>query len=129
MNDAIEPTEEDWRGRAEAAERDLAEAVRTAEQRVIRAELKSEALRAGMVDLDGIKLVETDALALDDKGEVAGAAQLMVQLKRSKPWLFGGFSTSSGAKAPSAQPPQQKLATEMSHDEWRCARADLLKRR
>jgi hypothetical protein len=129
MSDAIEPSEEDWRERAEAAERNLAETVHAAEQRLIRAELKAEALRAGMVDLDGIKLVETGALELDDKGELAGAAQLMVQLKRAKPWLFGGRSSSSGAMAPSAQPPQQRLATEMSHDEWRNARAQLVKRR
>ena len=129
MSDATQPPEEDWRGRAEAAERTLIDAVHAAEQRLIRAELKTEAMRAGMVDLDGIKLVETDGLALDDKGEVAGAAQLMVQLKRAKPWLFGGHSSSSGAKAPSAQPPQQRLATEMSHDEWRSARAELVKRK
>jgi hypothetical protein len=120
---------EDWRARAQAAERDLAETVRAAEQRLIRAELKAEALRAGMVDLDGIKLAEIDTLSIDDKGEVPGAAALMQQLKRAKPWLFGGVSTSSGARAPAAQPPQQKLATEMNHDEWRSARAELLKRR
>jgi hypothetical protein len=121
--------DEDWRARAEAAERDLADAVNAAEQRLIRAELKAEALRAGMVDLDGIKLADTAQLSIDDKGEVPGAAALMQQLKRAKPWLFGGVSTSSGAKAPPAQPPVQKLATEMGHDEWRSARADLLKRR
>jgi hypothetical protein len=33
------------------------------------------------------------------------------------------------ARAQAAQAPQQKLATEMSHEEWRSARADLLKRR
>ena len=129
MTDSIEPVEEDWRARAQSAERDLADAVQAAEQRLIRAELKAEALRAGMVDLDGIKLVEMEALALNEKGEIAGAAQLMVQLKRAKPWLFGGVSTSSGARAPSAQPPQQKQATEMSHEEWRTARAELVKRR
>jgi hypothetical protein len=129
MSDAIEPSEEDWRGRAETAERSLVEMLRAADQRLIRAELKAEALRAGMVDLDGIKLVETDALELNDNGELAGAAQLMLQLKRAKPWLFGGRSSSSGAKAPSAQPTQQRLATEMSHDEWRSARAEMVKRR
>ena len=121
--------DEDWRARAEAAERQLGEAVQAAEQRLIRAELKAEALRAGMVDLDGIKLMQTDTLALDDKGDVAGVSQVMAALKRAKPWLFGGHSSSSGAKAPAAQQPQNRLATEMSHDEWRSARADLLKRK
>jgi hypothetical protein len=128
MTDTTE-TDEDWQARAQAAEQQLADAVRAAEQRLIRAELKAEALRAGMVDMDGIRLIDIDGLTLNDKGELAGGAALMTQLKRSKPWLFGGHSTSSGAKAPAAQPPQQKLATEMSHDEWRSARAELVKRR
>jgi hypothetical protein len=124
-----ETEDHDWRSRAEQAERDLAEAVRAAEQRLIRAELKTEALRAGMVDLDGIKLVETDSLALDAHGEIKGATALMHQLRQAKPWLFGGTSSSSGARAPNAQPPQTRQATEMTHDEWRSARADLLRRR
>jgi hypothetical protein len=128
MTDTTE-TDEDWQARAQAAEQQLADAVRAAEQRLIRAELKAEALRAGMVDMDGIRLIDIDGLTLNDKGELAGGAALMTQLKRSKPWLFGGHSTSSGAKAPAPQPPQQKLATEMSHDEWRSARAELVKRR
>lgn len=129
MTDLAEPSAEDWRARAELAERTLTDAVQAAEQRLIRAELKAEGLRAGMVDLDGIKLVDTNALTLNEHGEVAGAPLLMANLKRAKPWLFGGHSTSTGAKPPNAQPPQQRLATEMSDAEWRAARADLVKRR
>jgi hypothetical protein len=128
MSDDPEPTADDWRQRAEAAERELANANSQAEQRLIRAELKAAALRAGMVDLDGIKLIDVDGLRIDEHGEVSGASSLMQQLKRSKPWLFGGQSSSTGAPVPVAQPPRQKMATEMSMDEWRSARADLLKR-
>ena len=50
-------------------------------------------------------------------------AELMAQLRRAKPWLFGGTSSSSPASPPPAQPPRQKLATEMTDDEYRRRRA------
>ena len=118
-----------WRERAETAEKELAELMSATERKLVRAELRAAALQAGMVDLDGIALIDSGAIKLDDQGSLANATSLMGQLRRAKPWLFGGTSTSSGAGAPVAQPPRAKLATEMSVDEWRTARADLLKRR
>jgi hypothetical protein len=53
----------------------------------------------------------------------------MREFKRAKPWLFGGASTSSTAAPPPAQPPKQKLAKDMTPEEWQRARAELLKRR
>jgi hypothetical protein len=115
--------------RAAELERQLHDIRAQHEQRVLRAELKAEAVRAGMVDLDGLKLVDTADLRLDDKGEVEGATLLMSRLKRSKPWLFGTPSSSSSAAPPPSAPPRRKLATEMTDEEWRQARADILKRR
>ncbi len=117
------------RARAATLERQLAEMEQQTRARLIRAELKVEALRAGMVDLDGLKLLDLDDARLNAAGEVEGAAQLMAQLRRAKPWLFGGASSSSPANAPPAQPPRQKLATEMTDDEYQAARAVLLKHR
>lgn len=116
------------RMRAEGLEQQLTELQRNTEARVIKAELKVEAVRAGMIDLDGLKLIDLSPLKLNDKGEVDGASQLMAHLRRTKPWLFGGAFTSSSASAPSAQAPRQKLATEMTNDEYREARAALLRR-
>jgi len=116
------------RMRAEGLEQRLTELQRDTEARVIKAELKVEAVRAGMVDLDGLKLIDLSSLKLNNQGEVDGASQLMAQLRRTKPWLFGGAFTSSSASAPPAQPPRQKLATEMTDDEYREARAALLRR-
>ena len=95
--------------------------------RVLRAELKVEAVRAGIVDLDGLKLLDLKKVELTSEGELANAAELMAQLRRAKPWLFGGTSSSSPASPPPAQPPRQKLATEMTDDEYRAARAAILK--
>ena len=63
---------------------------RRARERLIRAEMKAEAIRAGMVDLDGLKLADTSGLTVDEAGEVQGAAALMQSLRKAKPWLFGG---------------------------------------
>jgi hypothetical protein len=115
------------RARAEALEHRLAETEQEARSRLVRAELKVEAVRAGMVDLDGLKLLDLKDVRLNADGEIENAAHLMAQFRRAKPWLFGGTSSSSPTNAPPAQPPRQKLATEMSDEEYRTARATLLK--
>jgi len=110
-------------------ERQLAEHQARAEARIIHAELKAEAIRAGMVDLDGLKLVASGAVTLDAAGEVAGAAEAIRALRQGKPWLFGGGNSSHPAAAPGPQEAKPKLATEMSYEEWQKARTALLRRR
>ena len=120
---------EDAEARAAALQRRLEEVEAQSRERLIKAELKAEAVRAGMVDLDGLKLVDPAALSVDEAGEVQGAATLMQSLRRSKPWLFSGASTSSAATPPPAQAPRARRATEMTAEEWHAARAELLRRR
>ncbi len=117
------------RTRADALERLLGEVRKQAESRLIRSELKAEAIRAGIVDLDGIKLLDESAVTLSPTGDVENAPVLIAKLRKDKPWLFTGLSSSSSAVPPPAQPPRQKRATEMTDSEYRAARADLLKRR
>ena len=117
------------RTRAETLERQLNELQRETQSRLIHAELKAEALRAGIIDIDGLKLIDRSDLKLTSAGEIEGGAALIAALKRAKPWLFASASTSATAKPPAAHPPRQKLATEMTDDEYRAARAALLKRR
>jgi hypothetical protein len=117
------------RARAESLERQLDAARAETSARLVRAELKAEAIRAGMVDLDGLKLVDLSAVTVNDAGDVQGAGAIMERLKRDKPWLFGGASSSSRAAPPQAAPPKPKLATEMTDAEYRAARAELIKRR
>ena len=120
---------DELRIRAELLERQLAEMQQRTEARLIRAELKAEAIRAGMIDLDGLKLVDPAEVTLNELGEVEGVTALMTRLKRNKPWLFSAASLSSTAMPPPAQVPRQKLATEMSDAEYRVARDALLRNR
>jgi hypothetical protein len=119
------------RARADTLERQLAELQRHTETRLVRAELKAEAVRAGMIDLDGLRLVDIPSLKLNERGEVEGASAVMQDLRKSKPWLFGtaAQSSSSPSSPPPALPPKQKLATEMTDAEYRVARAAILKHR
>jgi len=133
MTDEDQPTPEaaleNLLARAEAAERALTTLQAETESRLIRAELKAEAIRAGIVDLDGLKLLDPAAAKLNDAGEVENAPTLLANLKREKPWLFAGQSSSSTAAPPPAASAQAKKATEMTDAEYRAARAALLKRR
>ncbi|MBV8524331.1 MAG: hypothetical protein JOY71_19750 [Acetobacteraceae bacterium] len=117
------------RARTEALETQLTAVQRETQARLIRSELKAEAIRVGIVDLDGLKLLDTSSAKLNERGEVEGISALISQFKRAKPWLFGHSSSSSTASAPAAQAPRQKLAKDMTEAEWRAARAELIKRR
>ena len=97
-------------------------------ERLIQAELRAEAARAGMVDLDGIRLLDLAGVKLGPNAEVAEASALIAGLKRDKPYLFARNSS-----APVSAPPQAaagpRRATDMTVEEWRMARAELLRRR
>ena len=119
---------DDAAGETDKLEKRLAALESRLRERLVHAELKAHAVRAGMVDLDGLKLLDASALTLNEQDEVEGAAELMRAMRRNKPWLFGGASTSSAAVPPAAQPSRPKLATEMSEAEWLAARGELLRR-
>ena len=121
---------DDWQARAESAEAALSRVQVEADAKLIRAELKAEALRAGMVDLDGLKLLDTSEVRLTEAGEVADAPALLARLKRAKPWLFGNTASSSAAaNPPRPEPPRTRHANDLSHEEWLAARAALVRRR
>ena len=117
------------RARNEALEASLQQLREASNRRAIQMELKSEATRRGMIDLDGLKLLDLTEVSIDEDGNVHGTQTAMTKLRRDKPWLFGAVSSSSVAGAPSAAPSRTKLATEMTLEEWRTARAELLRRR
>ena len=97
--------------------------------RLIQAELKTHAIRAGIIDLDCLKLLDTAAFQLDDQGNLPQAESALAALKRDKPWAFAKPNSSHPTPAPIPEPPKTRLAKDMSHDEWQAARQRLLHRR
>ena len=116
------------KARADALELQLRDAELHAASRLREYELKNEAKRAGIVDLDGLRLIESKEMT-GRKEDLSSPTDVIAKLRRDKPWLFGASSSSSVASTPAAVPTKRKLATEMTVDEWRAARSDLLRRR
>lgn len=112
----------------EEADSKTTAAEKAANDRVIRAELKAAAIKAGMVDLDGLKLADLSTVKLGDDGEVEGADALMEAMKEAKPYLFGeAKSSSSTTKVPPKKETETKKATEMTPDEYKAAKEAALK--
>lgn len=103
------------------AKAQTAEASKAADARVIAAELRVIGLRAGMVDLDGLKLGDLSLVTIDKDGVVQGGEAMMDALKKAKPYLFGaaGASSSSAAPKPGADPNAGKTnAQQMTPAEY-----------
>jgi hypothetical protein len=90
--------------------------------RLIAANLRTEAVRAGMIDLDGLKLIDLSEVRLDENDMITEGRKLMTDLRRAKPWLFGAPSTSSAAVPPMSQPIRPKTAMDMTDEEYSAAR-------
>jgi hypothetical protein len=123
--------DEDAQDHSDAELAALRQRLDEANQRLLHAELKAHAIRAGILDLDGLKLLDTSRLILGEDGTVTDAEQSVAGLKRDKPWLFGksapALNSSHPATAPQAELPKARKATDMSFDEWQAARARLLR--
>lgn len=126
--DPADGPDSDLHVRLERLERDREENRRQTEQRIILAELKVEAMRANMIDLDGLQFLDMKEICLGEDGGIVGGAEVIGRLKHVKPWLFSGSSSSSIAKVPPSSPTRQKLVKDMSEEEYRIARANLIKR-
>jgi hypothetical protein len=90
--------------------------------RLIAANLRTEAVRAGMIDLDGLKLIDLSKIRLDDDDTITEGRAIMTDLRRAKPWLFGAPSTSSAAVPPMSQTIRPKTAMDMTDEEYSAAR-------
>jgi len=117
------------RARAELLEVALQQARDTASRNIVQSQLQLEAVKSGMVDLDGLMLLDIGDIPRDEKGGLKDAAGVITKLRRQKPWLFNGASSSAHAAAPASAPPKVKRATDMTLAEWREARSDLLRHR
>ena len=104
-------------------EEQLAHSRLDAEAQIIQAELRAEAARAGIVDFEGLKLLDAKSISVGPDGRPEGIASHIANFKQAKPWLFGGRSSTHTGSPPPAQPIKPRLASEMTDEEYRIARA------
>jgi hypothetical protein len=126
-HDTLDDPLMELKARCEHLEQELLRVRQRAESGMIKAHLQAEATRAGMIDMDGLKLLDISRVTVTEEGEVQGATALMDRVRKEKPWLFGRPSTSAAAGVPPSQPPRQKLATEMTDTEYQAAREAILR--
>lgn len=129
MTDAAPPQLPSTDERVANLERQLAEQEATHQRDLAHAELKTLAVRAGMVDLDGLKLLDLTTIKRDAKGEIENADRIMIDLRRAKPWLFPTSNSSATSPTPPSTSPVAKSVAAMTHKEWQTARAEMLRRR
>ena len=99
------------------------EATQKAQQRAINADLKIAAKDASAVDVnDVLALLDRTKIKTDAEGEITNAAELMAEIKKIKPHLFGITSSSSTTKTPPKDPPTAKNVSDMSEEEFEQAR-------
>lgn len=124
----VEPEPIDIGVQEEQAVRDEIVKLRTDfKTRLITANLRTEAVRAGMIDLDGLKLIDLSDVRLDESDEIVNGRKIMTELRRTKPWLFTTPSTSSAAVPPASLPVRQKTAMDMTDEEYAAARTAVTK--
>ncbi len=117
LTEKLETLRGELGGKVTEAETKANQATDAARVRSIRADLRIAAKEAGMVDLDGLKLLDMDAVKLTDAGDVENAVALMAELKKGKPYLFGQASSSNPAAPPKPSDGKPKRATEMTDAE------------
>ncbi len=106
----------------------IAAATATANERIVRAELKAAAIKAGMVDLDGLKLADLSKVKLNDAGEVEGADALMEEMKKAKPYLFStGTTTTSTDPKPKPKGDEKVDVSKMTAAEYKEHKKAILK--
>lgn len=115
---ALEAEERAKKADEEAGQKTTA-AERAANDRILRAELKAAALKAGMIDLDGLKLADMSQVKLNEAGEVEGAEALMAAMKEAKPYLFQTAATTTQTHTkPEKKDPAPVDVKSMSKEEY-----------
>ena len=115
--------------RIKQIETDAGAKLSKAQQSAVRANLRVAAKEAGAADPnDMLALIAPERLVVNEDGEIENAAELMTELKKAKPYLFGAASTSSTSTPPETKPPVPQLATDMTDAEYKAARAAVTRR-
>ena len=102
-----------------------------AHQQAITTALHALAEQAGAHDVETIeRLIDRDAVTVDEAGTVLGVDEAIAALKKSKPFLFGTQRSTGGtAKTPRPVAPRSKSAKDLTPAEWQAEKKRLGVRR
>lgn len=92
------------------------------ESKYIEAELKAQAVAAGIKDVDLVNLIDKSQLKITESGAIEGLEAAINDFKTKKPDFFGidrKVSSSSNAVIPSVNTPQVRNAWDLSPEEWK----------
>jgi hypothetical protein len=119
-NEQLEKEAKEAKEQAAKALSQIEELQRVSNDRIVRAELKAQAIAAGIKDIDDLKLADLSTIKIDENGDVQGAAELIKALKENKPYLFKEVTnTSTNPSLPQPGATQGKKAADMAPDEWK----------
>ena len=124
IEDELSKTKKDGDEKVSAAQK-------AADERLLRAELKAAAVKAGLVDMDVLKLVDISPLKLNENGEIEGLDKLVEDFKKTKPHFFGaaGASTSAPGTKPAPKGGNDPVdVTKMSPQDYAAYKAKMLGR-
>lgn len=112
-------------------EKRIAELDAEAKKRLTLAELKAEAIKAGIRDTRGLNLLDLSRAELADDGSIKLPEGFFDKAKEDMPWLFGDMkppvTSATTAKPPAQEPVRIKKATEMSDAEAAALEAKILR--
>lgn len=101
----------------DAAQRALEDATAAAGKVRLDYALRDAAREAGMRDLDGLKMLDTGGVTIDDAGKLTGAEKLFKAAKEAKPYLFGDTTTPQPGTGAAPKPGDAKGSGGKPEDE------------
>lgn len=106
----------------------LAELTNQTKEQVKAAKLEALAIKEGLVDVDGLKLLDLSKIVQKDDGTFEGVEDVFKAAKESKPYLFGEKPTHSSppGKPPKPGDPKPLDARALSAEEYVREKAKLL---
>ncbi|HEV2917613.1 MAG TPA: hypothetical protein VGW78_07770 [Candidatus Babeliales bacterium] len=115
-----EKDKKELQGKIESASKDL----KMLESKVIEAELKAQAVAAGIKDIDFVKLIDLKDVKMNEAGVIEGIDKTLQDFKARKPDLFGvdkkfSSSTNAPASSGSSSNPAPVNARNLSNDDWK----------
>ena len=106
----------------------LAESTTAAKEQVKAARLEALALREGLVDLDGLKLLDLSKITQKDDGTFEGVDEVFKAAREAKPYLFGEKVTTTTTTKPAPKPgdPAPIDARKLTPEEYQKEKAAIL---